>query len=74
LPLNIMASPDQPSIEALQQYGVRRVSAGSAIAQAALGCTSRLGAGFLAGTMREMFGGMVEYGAMNELFANSARD
>ncbi len=44
LPLNIMAAPDLPSIDALQQYGVRRVSAGSAIAQAALGCTSRLAA------------------------------
>jgi 2-methylisocitrate lyase-like PEP mutase family enzyme len=80
LPLNIMASPDMPSIEALQQYGVRRVSAGSTIAQAALGCTSRLAAGFLAGTMSEMFGAvvgfgaMVEYGAANGLFANSARD
>ena len=58
----------------LQQLGVRRVSAGSAIAQAALGCTSRLAAGFLAGTMGEMFGAMVEYGAVNELFASYARD
>jgi 2-methylisocitrate lyase-like PEP mutase family enzyme len=74
LPLNIMASPDMPSIDALQQYGVRRVSAGSTIAQAALGCTGRLAAGFLAGTMSEMFGAMVEYGAANKLFASSARD
>ena len=74
LPLNIMASRDMPSIEALQQHGVRRVSAGSTIAQAALGCTSRLAAGFLAGTMGEMFGAMVEYGAVNELFASYARD
>jgi len=74
LPLNIMASPDLPSIEALQQYGVRRVSAGSTIAQAALGCTSRIAAGFLAGATSEMFGAIMEYGAMNELFAKSARD
>ena len=74
LPLNIMASPDMPSIVALQQYGVRRVSAGSTIAQAALGCTSRLAAGFLAGATSEMFGAIMEYGAMNELFAKSARD
>jgi 2-methylisocitrate lyase-like PEP mutase family enzyme len=74
LPLNIMASPDMPSIGALQQYGVRRVSAGSTLAQAALGCTGRLAAGFLAGTMSEMFGAMVEYGAANMLFASSARD
>jgi 2-methylisocitrate lyase-like PEP mutase family enzyme len=74
LPLNIMASPDLPSIEALQQYGVRRVSAGSAIAQAALGCTSRLAAGFLAGITSEMFGAVLEYGAINELLVKSARD
>ena len=80
LPLNIMASPDMPSIEALQQYGVRRVSAGSTIAQAALGCTSRLAAGFLAGTTSEMFGAvvgygaMMEYGAANDLFANGVRE
>ena len=80
LPLNIMASPDMPSIEALQQSGVRRVSAGSTIAQAALGRTSRLAAGFLAGTTSEMFGAvagygaMMEYGAANDLFANSVRD
>jgi 2-methylisocitrate lyase-like PEP mutase family enzyme len=70
MPLNIMAAPGLPSIDALQKYGVRRVSAGSAIAQAALGCTSRLAAGFLAGTMSEMFGAAAEYGAMNLLFAN----
>jgi 2-methylisocitrate lyase-like PEP mutase family enzyme len=80
LPLNIMASPDMPSIEALQQYGVRRVSAGSTIAQAALGRTSRLAAGFLAGTTSEMFGAvvgygaMMEYGAANDLFANGVRE
>jgi 2-methylisocitrate lyase-like PEP mutase family enzyme len=74
LPLNIMASLDMPSTDALRRYGVRRVSAGSTIAQAALGCTSRLAAGFLAGTMSEMFGATVEYGEANELFAASARD
>jgi 2-methylisocitrate lyase-like PEP mutase family enzyme len=74
LPLNIMASPDLPSIEALQQFGVRRVSAGSAIAQAALGCTSRLAAGFLAGITSGMFGAELAYGAVNELLAKSAPD
>jgi 2-methylisocitrate lyase-like PEP mutase family enzyme len=69
MPLNVMAAPGLPSIDALQKYDVRRVSTGSAIAQAALGCTSRLAAGFLAGTMSEMFDAAAEYGAMNKLFA-----
>jgi hypothetical protein len=43
---------------------------GSSIAQAALGRTSRLVSGFLAGAMREMFDGSVGYGEVNQLFAN----
>jgi 2-methylisocitrate lyase-like PEP mutase family enzyme len=73
-PLNVMAAPGLPSIDALQKYGVRRVSAGSAMAQAALGCTSRLAASFLAGTMSEVFGAAPEYGTVNKLFANYTRD
>lgn len=71
MPLNVMALPGLPSVEALQRYGVRRLSAGSAIAQAALGCTHRLAAGFLAGALSEMFGAAEEYGALNELFAGN---
>jgi 2-methylisocitrate lyase-like PEP mutase family enzyme len=72
MPLNIMAVPNLPPMDMLQKHGVRRLSAGSAIAQAALGCTSRLAADFLAGTMSEMFGAAAEYGAMNQLFADNA--
>lgn len=71
MPLNIMAVPGLPPIEALQKYGVRRLSAGSWIAQAAWGLTSRLAAGFLAGDAGEMFGAAAEYGKMNELFARN---
>jgi 2-methylisocitrate lyase-like PEP mutase family enzyme len=72
MPLNIMAVPGLPSVGALQKYGVRRLSAGSAIAQAALSCTHRLAAGFLEGTLGEMFIAAEEYGALNKLFASSA--
>ena len=68
MPLNIMAVPGLPPIEALRRYGVRRLSAGSSIAQAAWGCTSRLAAGFLAGDVGEMFTAAAEYGKMNALF------
>jgi 2-methylisocitrate lyase-like PEP mutase family enzyme len=72
MPLNIMAVPDLPTMDTLQKSGVRRLSAGSALAQAALGCASRLASRFLAGTMDEMFDGPADYAAMNRLFAPNA--
>ena len=71
MPLNIMAVPNLPSIGTLQKNGVRRLSAGSAIAQAAFGRTSQLASGFLAGTMGDMFDASADYGAVNGLFANT---
>ena len=71
MPLNVMAVPGLPSLDALQNHGVRRVSAGSAIAQAALGCTSRLAVGFLAGIMGDLFSAAPEYGSVNQLFAKT---
>ncbi len=68
LPLNIMLVPGLPSADVLQAQGVRRLSTGAAIAQAALGCASRLATGFLAGAVDEMFRDAVEYGATNRLF------
>jgi 2-methylisocitrate lyase-like PEP mutase family enzyme len=74
MPLNVMAVPNLPPAEMLQKHGVRRLSAGSAIAQAVLGCTRQLAADFLAGTMSEMFNAAPQYGAVNQLFANIARE
>ena len=70
MPLNVMAVPNLPSLDALQKSGVRRLSAGSAIAQAALGRTSHLVSSFLAGTISEMFDVTADYGAVNRLFAS----
>ena len=67
-PLNVMAVPNLPAIDTLQESGVRRLSAGSSIAQAALGRTSQLVSAFLAGTMSELFEGSANYGAVNRLF------
>jgi 2-methylisocitrate lyase-like PEP mutase family enzyme len=72
MPLNIMAVPNLPPMQMLQKHGVRRLSAGSAIAQAALGRTRHLAADFLAGTMGEMFEAAVQYGDVNQLLANDA--
>jgi 2-methylisocitrate lyase-like PEP mutase family enzyme len=72
MPLNIMAVRNLPAMDTLQQSGVRRLSAGSSIAQAALGHTSQLVSGFLAGTMSEMFDVSADYGEVNRLFATNA--
>jgi len=72
MPLNIMALPNLPSISALSALGVRRLSAGSAIAQASLGCASRLASDFLSGNMDAMFAAAAEYGQLNALFATPA--
>jgi 2-methylisocitrate lyase-like PEP mutase family enzyme len=69
MPLNIMAAPGLPSIDGLRTVGVRRLSSGSAIAQASWGRTSRLAAAFLEGDVGDLFGSAAEYGKMNELFA-----
>jgi 2-methylisocitrate lyase-like PEP mutase family enzyme len=71
MPLNIMAAPGLPSIDALQIAGVRRLSAGSAIAQAIWGRTGRLATAFLEGDVSELFGAAAEYGKMNDLFARN---
>jgi 2-methylisocitrate lyase-like PEP mutase family enzyme len=68
LPLNIMLMPGLPSITVLRTQGVRRLSAGAAIAQSALGLTSRLATDFLAGSWDDMFTMAPDYRATNRLF------
>ena len=68
LPLNIMLVPNLASVDVLQTQGVRRLSTGSAIAQAALGRARQLAADLLAGSVDEMFINAVEYDATNKLF------
>ena len=71
-PLNVMAVPNLPSLDTLQKSGVRRLSAGSSIAQGALGQTRQLVSGFLAGTMSGLFDALADYGEMNRLFSMNA--
>jgi len=70
LPLNIMLMPGLPSPAVLRAQGVRRLSAGSAIAQAAMGFASQLVNGFLAGSSDDMSMITVDYSSMNQLFQN----
>jgi 2-methylisocitrate lyase-like PEP mutase family enzyme len=68
MPLNIMLVPGLPSIDALRKLGVRRLSAGAAMAQAALGLIGRLAHDFLKGSWTEMFANAADYGTTNRLF------
>ncbi len=68
-PLNVMLVPGLPAPEVLHRHGVRRLSAGSALAQAAMGQVSRLATQFLAGHAEAVSGApSVGYGPMNALF------
>ncbi len=70
LPVNVMALPTLPPLAALKALGVRRLSAGGSIAEAALGTARRLAAAFLAtGDCAGLRSGDgVGYGEMNALF------
>lgn len=66
LPLNLMARPALPNLSELQRLGVRRISAGSAIAEAAWGRAQRGAAGFLAeGAGDALFEGAALYPQIN---------
>jgi 2-methylisocitrate lyase-like PEP mutase family enzyme len=68
LPLNIMLVPGLPAASVLRTQGVRRLSAGAAIAQAAMGHASRLTIDFLADSWDDMFIMAPDYSATNRLF------
>jgi 2-methylisocitrate lyase-like PEP mutase family enzyme len=68
MPLNIMLVPGLSTIDALRKVGVRRLSAGAAIAQAALGLIGRLAHDFLNGSWTKMFASVADYGTTNRLF------
>jgi 2-methylisocitrate lyase-like PEP mutase family enzyme len=70
LPLNVMVLPTLPTVAELGALGVRRVSAGSAIAQAAYGVAARAAKQLLdEGRYDAMFENSAAYGEMNELLA-----
>lgn len=66
LPLNVMAVPALPTASELETLGVRRLSAGAAIAISALGHVAGLAAGFLQDSQRT---GRMDYDAINALFS-----
>lgn len=75
LPLNLMNLPGLPAIDRLRSLGVRRLSAGSAIAQRLCGQFASLLAAFQAGGgSADLFEGAAEYGALQAAFAPRASD
>jgi 2-methylisocitrate lyase-like PEP mutase family enzyme len=73
LPVNVMVFAGVPSPVQLRELGVRRVSAGSAIAQAAYGVVRRATAAFLDdGRYEPMIDGACTYRELNALIAPAA--
>ncbi len=69
-PLNVMARPTLAPAAELAKLGVRRLSAGSAIAQSAMARTAALAEGFLRdGRSDAVSEGAMPYPALNALFA-----
>ena len=73
MPLNLMLAADLPAVWILRSHGVRRLSAGAAIAQAGMGFASKLARDFLTGSWSGMFEIATDYGATNQLFQSAAR-
>ena len=73
MPLNLMLAADLPAVWILRSHGVRRLSAGAAIAQAGMGFASKLARDFLTGSWSGMFEIATDYGATNQLFQSVAR-
>jgi 2-methylisocitrate lyase-like PEP mutase family enzyme len=70
LPLNLMVTSGLAPASELRTLGVRRLSAGGAIAAAALGVVRRLATAFLnGGRSEDLLGDGVEYAGMNALLA-----
>lgn len=67
LPLNVMARAALPGFAALQDAGVRRVSAGSSLAETLCGATATLARAFLGGDTSGLFASPLPYGALNDL-------
>jgi 2-methylisocitrate lyase-like PEP mutase family enzyme len=73
LPLNVMVMPGLPTFDVLAAHGVRRISTGTAIAQAALGCVMRVSSEFLDGSWQIRHdAAAVDYRSMNSLLAETA--
>jgi 2-methylisocitrate lyase-like PEP mutase family enzyme len=71
-PLNILLTPQCPSIAELEKIGVARVSAGSSVMRATLGLVRRIGKELIEkGTYEVLTEGAIPWGELNSLMAHS---
>jgi 2-methylisocitrate lyase-like PEP mutase family enzyme len=70
LPLNVLLRPSLPPLADLEALGVRRLSAGSDLAQAVFAHAGELARGFLQDG-RAIAAARMDYGALNALFATA---
>jgi 2-methylisocitrate lyase-like PEP mutase family enzyme len=68
LPVNVMAGPGAPTVGELEAAGVRRVSVGTAIAQAAYSVAQRAAAELLVKGTYDELEGALDYGSINGIF------
>ena len=70
LPLNLMLVPGLPPVADMYTAGVRRLSAGSGLAQAVMGQIRGMTTAYLAGELQQVSGQVsMDYGSVNKLFA-----
>jgi 2-methylisocitrate lyase-like PEP mutase family enzyme len=68
VPLNVMVVPGLPTFEELTDHGVRRISTGTAIAQAALGTTTEIARSILSAWPEANSGAATaDYDLMNKI-------
>ncbi len=69
-PLNILLTAGSPTLSELEQMGVARASAGSAVMRATLGLTRRIAKELMeSGTYDSLLGGAVPFAEMTEILA-----
>jgi 2-methylisocitrate lyase-like PEP mutase family enzyme len=74
LPLNVLARPGLPAVSELEALGVRRLSAGSTIAEAVFATAAARATAFLrAGTSEPLADGALRYADINALMLAAAR-
>ncbi|HEX4545604.1 MAG TPA: isocitrate lyase/phosphoenolpyruvate mutase family protein [Candidatus Acidoferrum sp.] len=72
-PLNILITPDCPSLGELEGMGVRRASAGSAVMRATLGLVQRIGKEMLESrSSKTLFDGAIPYADVNRMMGRKA--
>jgi 2-methylisocitrate lyase-like PEP mutase family enzyme len=74
-PLNILLTPQCPSIPEMEKMGVARVSAGSAVMRATLGLVRRIGRELMqTGTYSAMTEGAIPWAELNAMLSHSHRE